>query len=292
MRRIFFALIGSLISCAAVFAVSFPTTTGFITDTTHTLSSATITALTTELQSYEQQTGTELAVAMISTTGGEPIAQYATELGNAWGIGKKGADNGVLLVIAKDDRELFIATGSQTEGALTDIIAKDIIDQVITPRFRMGDYDGGVQAGVDAEIAALKGASFTSLRMGHGTHHTSGDAWLFFLVLPFWILSWLASILGRSKAIWPGAVIGGVAGLMGSLFFMSILWEIALFTALCALFGLGFDYVVSRNYEHYQKSGGTPPWWIGGGWGGGTSGGGFGGFGGGGFSGGGAGGSW
>ena len=293
MRRLLLGLGFSLISFIAAYAASFPTPTGYITDTTHTLKPSTITALTAELQSYEQQTGTELAVAMVSTTDSQPIAEYATALGNAWKIGKKGVDNGTLLVIAKDDHQLFLATGSQTEGALTDLTAKSIIDEVIVPRFKAGDYDAGITAGIDAEISALKGESFTNLRQHTSSTHASGDTWLFFLLIPFWILSWLASILGRSRAIWPGALIGAVAGLISSLLLTSILWEILIFTALSALFGLGFDYVVSRAYEHSQKSGTTPPWWIGGNWGSGGSGsGGFGGFGGGGFSGGGAGGSW
>lgn len=296
-------LFQSIIALACAFAVvinafatiAFPTAVGFVTDTTATLSSETIAALNTKLAAYEKQTGTEIAVALIATTAGEPIAQYATKLGNAWGIGKKDAKNGVLLVIAQDDRELFIATGSQTEGYLTDVQSKNIIDTVIVPRFKNGDFDSGVAAGVDGIIAVLGGTELSSLRMDTGNGEQSGD-WIGIAVfMIFFGLPWLGAILGRSKSWWLGGVLGAGGGAVAGTLLVGAAWAVGLGAVALGIFGLLFDFVVSKNYEAAKKAGHNASWWAGGGGfgsGGGFGGGGFGGFGGGGFSGGGAGGRW
>ncbi|MFH0776287.1 MAG: TPM domain-containing protein [Patescibacteria group bacterium] len=289
MRKAFLAVLALLISGNLAWAVSFPDFENFVTDKTGTLSSEEQANLNQKLASYESETGTEIAVALIDSTGGEPIAQYATELGNKWGVGKAKVDNGALLVIAKSDHELFIATGSQLEGALTDLAAKEIIDEIITPRFKNNDFAGGIESGVDGMIAAIKGESFTDLRMDNSGSSENSTNIIFFLI--FFIFPWLAAILGRSKKIWPGGAIGAVGGGIGGAFLFSGILGIIGAAVGLGLFGLWFDFIVSRNYAKAGKRG-RVAWWAGGGRGGFGGGGGFGGFGGGGFSGGGAGGHW
>ncbi|MFH1375079.1 MAG: TPM domain-containing protein [Patescibacteria group bacterium] len=290
MRKIFFAFIALLICCEISFAVDFPKYQNFVNDYTNTLSQETVDTLNTQLKSYETETGTEIAIILIDSTGEMPIWEYATELGNEWGVGKDNVDNGAILVIAKDDREMHIATGSQLEGALTDLEAKDVVDFIIAPHFKNGDFDTGVINGVAGIFAAIARESFTDSRMGNGSE-TNVDIPKIIFFAVFLLLPWLGAILGRSKRIWPGAIVGGAGGAAGGLLLSFALWGIAAAVVGLGLFGLFFDWIVSRNYQKAASRGGHVAWWAGGGRGG-FGRGGFGGFGGGGFSGGGAGGSW
>lgn len=294
MRRFLLEILAFGLFVNAAIAVDFPAFQNFITDTTGTLASETVANLNTRLANYEMQTGTEIAVALIASTEGIPIEQYATDLGNEWGVGKTKVDNGALLVVAVDDRELFLATGSQLEGAVTDIEAREIIDKVITPRFKNSDFDSGISAGVDAIIAAIAGESFTDLRTNNTASAPSSVEGILnaIFIFLFFGLPWLAAILGRSKKIWPGAALGALGGGIGGTLLISSLVGFFGGAIMLGLFGLLFDLIVSKNYANAQKSGGHIAWWAGGNRFGGGSSGGFGGFGGGGFSGGGFGGKW
>jgi uncharacterized protein len=110
------------------------------------------------LKSHEDSTSNQVVVLMIHSLEGESIEEYANRVANAWKLGQKEKDNGVLLVVAKDDRKLRIEVGRGLEGDLTDLICGSIIRHVITPRFRDGDYDTGVRDGVLAIIAAIRGS--------------------------------------------------------------------------------------------------------------------------------------
>ena len=292
MQKFTLIFTACLIFCGTTFATVFPNFENFVTDTTATLSPKTVASLNAKLKNYEIETGTEIAIAIIETTGGMPIWQFATELGNQWGVGKTRTDNGAILVIAKLDRELFIATGSQLEGALTDLEAAKIIEEIITPRFRNEDFDNGISAGVDGIIAAIAGESFSNLQTESSTTKVNIFEIIFFA--GFFIFPWLAAILGRSKKFWPGGALGAVGGGIGGLLLSFTAIGIAVTAVSCGIFGLIFDLAVSRNFAAAKKSGGRAAWWAGGGRSsrGNFGGGGFGGFGGGGFSGGGFGGKW
>ena len=106
---------------------------------------------------FEQTKGTQIAILMVPTTQPEDIASYANRVGNAWKIGRKGMGDGVLLVVAKDDRKVRIEVAKTLEGAIPDLAAKQIIDEAITPNFRKGDFAGGLHAGVDQLIARITG---------------------------------------------------------------------------------------------------------------------------------------
>ena len=298
MRKIliFFCVLFGL--ATQVFAVDFPKYENFVTDTSGIISVDAEASLNTKLKAYEAETGTEIAVITIPLIpNGLSPNEYATQLGNSWGVGKTKVDNGVILLIETADsagnRDIYIATGSQLEGGLTDIESRDIVDNVIIPRFQAEDFDGGVEAGIDAIILGLSGESFTSLRSESSeSGNIDGIVNIIFVVF-FFVFPWLAAILGRSKSIWPGGVVGIIGGGIFGLFLSAAIWGIAAIAIVMGLFGLLFDWLVSRNYGKAKSGGVSPAWWAGGRGGfGGGSGGGFGGFGGGGFSGGGGGGSW
>jgi uncharacterized protein len=128
-----------------------------VTDLTATLTPTQRDSLERKLQTFEQNIGSQIAVLLVPTSGDETIESYAIRVAETWKIGRANADDGVILIIAKDDRELRIEVGYGLEGAVPDALAKQIIDEHIVPRFRSGDFFGGIDAGVDALIAAVSG---------------------------------------------------------------------------------------------------------------------------------------
>ncbi len=261
---------------------------GFVNDFAGMLSSQAKASLERELSAFEQETGHELTVVTIATHGtDETIETYATKLFEEWGIGKKKEDDGLLLLIARDDREMRIEVGYGLEGAVTDLESSHVIRDVLTPAFKAGDYDGGVNAAMERlESDARNGAPFADSR----SSSPSGTTFLFLLnhfYLVFFGLIYLGSILARSKSWWAGGIVGAIIGYL----LFSFVGLLA--AAACGLF---FDYLVSKTYKKSKVKGANPPWWIGGnGMGGGGfsgGGGGFGGFGGGSSGGGGASGRW
>src|SRR6202165_6013026 len=137
--------------------VAVPPLSGRVVDQTGTLSSGDVASLTQTLQSLETRKGSQVAVLIVPTTAPETIEQYSLRVAEAWKIGRKKIDDGALLVVAKDDRRLRIEVGYGLEGALTDVTSKRIIDEIITPSFRNGDYAGGISAGVDRIVAVIDG---------------------------------------------------------------------------------------------------------------------------------------
>ena len=132
---------------AALALVAVPPLTGRVVDQTGTLSAGDIASLTQTLRDLETRKGSQIAVLIVPTTDGEAIEQYALRVAEAWKIGRKKIDDGALLVIAKNDRRLRIEVGYGLEGALTDATTKRIIDEDITPKFKAGDFAGGISAG-------------------------------------------------------------------------------------------------------------------------------------------------
>jgi uncharacterized protein len=150
----------ALLVCWAVAAfadVAVPPLVGRVVDQTATLSSGDIASLQDTLRSFEARKGSQIAVLIVPTTEPETIEQYSLRVAEAWKIGRKKIDDGALVVVAKDDRKLRIEVGYGLEGALTDVTSKRIIDEVITPKFRSGDFAGGISAGVDRIIRVIDG---------------------------------------------------------------------------------------------------------------------------------------
>ena len=128
-----------------------------VNDYTNTLTPDQVQALENKLVAFNDSTSTQIAVVIIPTLDGNEIADYNVKLFREWGVGGKEHNNGVVLLIAKDDRKLNITTGYGVEGALPDITCKHIIDDQIVPHFKGNDYYRGVEEGTDAIIAAVKG---------------------------------------------------------------------------------------------------------------------------------------
>lgn len=128
-----------------------------VTDSTATLSSAEEARIESVLRAFEQKKGSQIVVLIVPTTQPEAIEQYAIRVAEAWKVGRKGVDDGAILLVAKNDRKLRIEVGRGLEGILPDAIAKRIIAETISPRFRAGDYSGGILAGVEKMIAVADG---------------------------------------------------------------------------------------------------------------------------------------
>ncbi len=142
---------------ASAAEVPVPSWTGPVMDQTSTLDPGQIQALSGKLRALEQSTGAQLYVLILPTTGSDSIEQYARRVFDQWQIGRKGVDDGILLLVAKDDRNVRIDVGYGLEGAVTDLQAGRIIREQITPHFTFGDFHAGIEAGVDALIALIHG---------------------------------------------------------------------------------------------------------------------------------------
>jgi uncharacterized protein len=144
-------------SFAAAADVAVPQLTGRVVDQTGTLSSGDIAVLSQKLRDFETRKGSQIAVLIVPTTDPETIEQFSIRVAEAWKIGRKKVDDGAILVVAKNDHHLRIEVGYGLEGALTDITSRRIIDEVMTPKFREGDFAGGISAGVDRMMRVVDG---------------------------------------------------------------------------------------------------------------------------------------
>ena len=144
-------------ACSAQALVAVPPLSGRVVDQTGTLAAGDIASLTQTLKDLETRKGSQIAVLIVPTTDGEAIEPVSLRVAEAWKIGRKKIDDGALLVIAKNDRRLRIEVGYGLEGALTDVTTKRIIDEDITPKFKAGDFAGGVSAGVIRMIRVIDG---------------------------------------------------------------------------------------------------------------------------------------
>ncbi len=146
-----------LCTAAAHAAPDFPELTGRVVDNAELLDTATETQLSSTLAAHEKATGEQVVVVTLPDLGGETIEQYGYQLGRQWGIGQEGEDNGALLIVALDERQVRIEVGYGLEGRLTDAQSSAIISQVITPAFREGDYARGIVEGSQAMVQVLGG---------------------------------------------------------------------------------------------------------------------------------------
>ncbi|MZR63772.1 methanol dehydrogenase [Alcanivorax sp. DP30] len=138
-------------------APDFPELTGRVVDQAGLLTPAQVQSLTGSLAAAEQNSSNQVVVVTLADLQGYDIADYGYQLGRHWGIGSKDNDNGVLLIVAPNDRKVRIEVGYGLEGALTDALSSVIVQQEILPAFRQGQFYGGIQAGVTAIQAAIKG---------------------------------------------------------------------------------------------------------------------------------------
>ncbi|TMG96535.1 MAG: YgcG family protein, partial [Betaproteobacteria bacterium] len=151
------ALIGFAACASAAEAPEIPYLTGRVVDNAEILKPATRERLTATLKAHEQATGNQIAVLTTATIKGQSVEEYATKVFESWRLGQKPADNGVLVLVVPQDRKMRIEVGYGLEGTLTDVASSRIIRNVMTPRFKAGDYDQGIELGVAAIVAQLEG---------------------------------------------------------------------------------------------------------------------------------------
>ncbi|SCB39951.1 uncharacterized protein GA0061098_100859 [Bradyrhizobium shewense] len=156
-RAVFVAALLFAFASSASADVAIPELTGRVVDQTGTLSSSETAALSQKLRDFETRKGSQIAVLIVPTTQPETIEQFSIRVAEAWKIGRKRVDDGAILVVAKNDRHLRIEVGYGLEGALTDVTSRRIIDEIITPKFRTGDFGGGISDGVDRMIRVIDG---------------------------------------------------------------------------------------------------------------------------------------
>ncbi len=301
IRAFFLALLLCWAGAAAA-DVPVPPLTGRVVDQTGTLSAGDIASLTQQLKDLAQRKGSQVAVLIVPTTQPETIEQFSIRVAEAWKIGRRKIDDGALLVIAKNDHRLRIEVGYGLEGGLTDVTARRIIDEVITPRFRAGDFAGGISAGVTRIIGVIDGETLPA-PAPEATHGEDFD-WISFLnpfnpfvIFGIYVIGALCrNLFGR---LLGSVTAGGVVGVLAWYLLGSIALSLVLGAIISSLTFFA-DAIIAANQSAVRRSGRGGGWSGGfssggGGWsGGGSSGGSGGGFSGGGgsFGGGGASGSW
>lgn len=283
-----------VLATALAFAqVPVPALTAPVMDQTQTLTPAQIASLDRTIRDFRARKGSQISVLIVPTTQPESIEQYSIRVVDDWKLGRRDVEDGVLLLVAKDDRTVRIEVGYGLEGALPDVIANRIVQQVIVPRFREGDFAGGLAEGIERIVAVIEGEPLPEpQRQSQPSVEGIGQVFPVLLMLVFVG----GGILRRMLGGFGGAtVVGGVAG--------TIAW------ALTKVIGIGIGAGVlafvftllggggfgGSGWSNRRRGGG-----YGGGWGGGFGGGGGGSFGGGGgwsgggggFGGGGASGRW
>ena len=268
-----------------------PALTARVIDQTGTLSAAQAQALETKLAAVEAQRGSQIVVLMIPSTAPEDIAVYAQRLGEAWKIGRREIGDGLLIVVAKNDRRVRIEVAKGLEGAVPDLAAKRIISEQISPAFKAGDYAGGLNLAIDKLSARIAGEGLAEPSAGAKGGALGGfdlqDLAIFLFVGVPIIGAVLTGLFGRKLG---SLLTGGAAGGIG--WFLTASALVAGGAGLIALFLVG---VMGVGASRGGRSSGGPVIWGGGGGGGFGSGGGGGGFssgGGGDFGGGGASGDW
>lgn len=280
MRSAKSALVALLLFCApASFADVAVPPIARVVDQTGTLSSSDVSTLEQKLKDFEERKGSQVAVLVVPTTAPETIEQYSLRVVEQWKLGRKKIDDGALLIIAKDDRKLRIEVGYGLEGVLTDFTSKRIIDEIITPKFRNGDFGGGISDGVDKILSVIDGEPLPAPAKKSNPVDLSaiGDYFPFLFIGTLFVGGIFRALLGR---LLGATVAGGGIGL--------IMWLVAGALPIAAIAGI-IVFVLTLFGDSIASGGGG----SGGGFssGGSSGGGGFSG-GGGSFGGGGASGSW
>ncbi len=245
--RAFVLALAMVWACAASADVVVPPLTGRVVDQTGTLSSGDIASLTQTLKGLEARKGSQIAVLIVPTTAPETIEQYSIRVAETWKIGRKKIDDGALLVVAKDDHHLRIEVGYGLEGSLTDVTAHRIIDEVITPKFKAGDFAGGISAGINRIIKVIEGEPLPAPAPPHWQEQGAfnGAALLNpFVLFGFFIVGgFLRTVLGR--------LIGASAtGVVVAL----VVWLIAGSIAAALLAG-GLAFVVAMFADGFTPTG-------------------------------------
>lgn len=286
LQLLFIALfLATVPTSARAEVVAVPALKAHVTDLTATLSTTELQQLEQQLSAFEAKKGSQIVVLMVPTTHPESIEQFSMRAVETWRPGRKGIDDGVLLLVAKNDRTVRIEIGYGLEGALPDALARRIIDEAIAPRFRQGDFFRGLQAGIQQLMRVIAGEPLPE----PVARDTAGASLVLEYIFPILIIALvlgktLQTMFGRTAgATITSTVAGALVWLISTSLAITLLIGIAVFVI--SLFDQGGNLIHRSGYRsgHWPRGGS-----IGGGLGGGFRGGG----GGGGFGGGGASGRW
>ena len=271
--------------------IAVPKLSGRVVDLTGTLTAPERDAIAARLGAFEAAKGSQVAVLLVPSIGPEAIEDFATRVTDEWKLGRAGVDDGVLFVIAKQERRMRIQTGRGVQGVLTDALSKRIIAEIVTPKFRAGDFAGGISQGVDAIAKAIEGETLPA-----PDPQSSGNPSGSFSSIEnfFWVAFFAVPVAGSVLRAIVGRFLGagftsGITGVAAWLLFGSVaLGSVAALAAFLVVLFMGTPGTGARRGGGWSSGGGS---WGGGGGFGGGGGGGFSG-GGGGFDGGGASGGW
>ena len=265
MLRRALALAFLLFACSPVWAqqaATIPALTSPVVDVTGTLSAEQKQQLEQQALALQQRKGSQLQVLVVASTQPETIEQYTQRVFDQWKLGREGVDDAVILVVAKDDRRVRIQPGYGLEGAIPDAIANRVIQEYLAPKFRAGDYGGGIADATAQLVKLIDGeplpapVSDNRVREGNG-----GGDWLFALFAAFIAATFVRGVLGKApkglRSLFTGGAAGGVAWLLSSIIPLA---------GLAGFFGLIYG-LMSVSAGRYASHGGWGGF-GGGGWGG------------------------
>jgi uncharacterized protein len=250
-------LLASFLLGTAQAEVAIPPLKQRVTDLTSTLDISQIQTLEAKLAAFEKAKGSQIAVLVLPTTQPEVIEQFAIRVVEVWKLGRKGVDDGVLLLVAKDDRKLRIEVGYGLEGALNDATAKRIVAEIISPAFKQGDFYGGIDAGVTAIIKVIDGEPLPPPTSGGQAQGSDSDSLSNLLGIGFFIFLIgniiLRHMLGRLPS---GLLVGGAIG--------AIAWFMLLSMGIAIVVGV-VAFILSLMFGSNSGSSSMPVGWGGGG---------------------------
>jgi uncharacterized protein len=280
MPGVFKTVIGAVVALCAYAApiaaqIELPVLTRPVIDKTATLSAQEITTLEIDIRAVEAEKGSQIVVLLVSSTAPETIEQFGIRLADEWKVGRKGIDDGAILIVAKDDRTVRIEVGYGLEGAIPDAVAKRIIEERILPQFRSGNFFGGIREGVEALGLLIRGEPLPAPTQTASTDDAHQIGFTLLLFVGIVVCAVIAGKLGRVGGALVGSTLMGLIaipllGLVSALFL----------TALLLMVGLG-----PQGHGGSRRGGSWSSGRSGGGFGGGGFSGGGGSFGGGGASG-------
>ncbi len=242
-----------------------------VVDTTGTLDAATRQRLEAQARALQQRKGSQLQVLVVPSTQPESIEQYALRVFEAWRLGRGGVDDGVLLVVAKDDRAVRIETGYGLEGAIPDAVANRVIQEYLVPKFRAGDYAGGIEDATAVLAGLVEGEPLPAPVSRNAAREPGGGGrWLPALFVAFVVAQVARGIFGRLPAPVRAPLVAGASGGVAWLVSAAVLTGLAgaVIGLVVGLVGLG-----GGGYAWRGGGGGWGGGGLGGGWGGGSSGG-------------------
>lgn len=241
-----------LCMATAVAVVGVPELSRRVTDLTATLSVSQLTALENKLAAFEAKKGSQIAVLIVPTTGVKDIAEFGIELADLAQIGRKGIDDGVILIIAKDDRKLRLEVGYGLEGVIPDAVAKRVISETITPYLKQGDYAGGIEAGVIQLMKLIDGEALPAPDPGQT------EATFMFMLIG-------GLIAGFGLSVLIGRVLGGMLAGLACGVVATVIFGLTFFTALVIGVMVFFIVAVRQTGGHGWSNGGGSSWSGGGG---------------------------